>query len=335
MELGVKMKAIVYTKYGPPEVLKLQEVEQPIPKDKQVLIKIHSSSVTLGDSEMRNMDFSGVLKALMKIIMGFKGPRKRFSILGQEISGIIEEVGKDVTLFKEGDSVFGTTDFHFGGYAEYVCLPEKAVILIKPENITYEDAAAVPLGGMEALHFLKEANIQKGDKIIIRGASGSIGTWGIQLAKYFEAEVTAIGNPESLEMMKSIGADKVIDYTKEDFSKSEETYDYIFDVIGRSSYSTFLSLLKKGGKYLLANPKMTLINHEKRVAKKHGKKLIYKNMDKTPERIEQLNFLKELLEAGKLKSVIGKRFTLEQIPEAHQFIQTGNKTGNIVINVVK
>ena len=333
MENKEKMKAIVCSKYGPPDVLQLKEVEKPVPKDNEVLVKIHAATVTMGDCELRSLKFSGVLKFLMRLGLGFRGPRKKYSILGQELAGEIEAIGNEVTLFKKGDPIFASTGFHFGGYAEYVCLPEDGTVAIKPDNMSYEEAAVVPTGGLEALHFLRAANIEKGQTILISGASGSIGTFAIQLAKYYGAEVTGVGNPNSLEIMKSIGADKVIDYTKEDFTKNGETYDVIFDVIGKSSFSSCIGSLNENGIYLLANPKMVLVNREKKAAKKTNKKYISGNMDDKEERIEQLNFLKELIEAGTLKSVIDKRYPLEQMVEAHSYVEKGGKTGNVVITI--
>ena len=327
------MKAIVCTKYGPPDVLQLKEVEKPTPKDKEVLIRIHAATVTMGDCEMRSLKLPGMLRFLMRLGFGFRGPRKRFSILGQELAGEIEAVGNEVKLFKKGDPVFAASGFHFGAYAEYICLPEEGMLAIKPDNITYEEAAVVPVGGLEALHFLREANIQKGQTILISGASGSIGTFAIQLAKYYGAEVTGVGNPKSLEVMKSIGADNVIDYTKEEFNKNGETYDVIFDVIGKSSFSSCIGSLNKNGIYLIANPKMVLINREKRAAKKSDNKYISGNMDTTKERTEQLKFLKELIEAGKIKSVIDRRYPLEKTAEAHSYVEKGEKTGNVVITL--
>ena len=332
-ELKDFMKAIVYTKYGPPEVLQLKDVEKPTPADNEILIKIHAASVTMGDCEMRALKFSGALKFLMRLGLGFRGPKKKYSIPGQELAGEIEAVGSEVTLFKKGDQVFASTGFHFGGYAEYVCLPEDGEVVLKPTNMTYEEAAVVPIGGLEALYYIRKANIQKGKSILISGASGSIGTFAIQIAKYFGAEITGVGNPMSLELMKSIGADKVIDYTKEDFTQSGETYDYIFDVIGKSSVSSCLSLLNEGGTLLLANSNISLINRDKKAAKKSDKKLISRNMSPSKERVEQLNVLKELIEAGKIKSVIDRRYPLDQIVEAHTYVEKGEKTGNVVITL--
>jgi len=319
------MKAIVCTKYGPPDVLHIQEVEKPVQKDDEVLIRIYGTTVTAGDTELRGLKFPFLMRLLMRLGLGFRRPRKK--ILGQELAGQIESVGKDVTRFKIGDQIFASTAFSFGTYAEYVCLPSTYVMEKKPTNMSYEEAAAVITGGINALYFLRKGNIQSGQKVLIRGASGTIGTFAIQLAKYYGAEVTGIGNPNSLEMMKSLGANKVIDYTKEDFTKSDETYDVIFDVIGKSSFSGFVRSLKENGIYLLANTGARKVRKLMTSGQKviTGKKLIYKN--------EDLIFLKELIEAGKLKSAIDRRYPLEQIPEAHRYVETGQKTGNVVITV--
>ena len=319
------MKAIVCTKYGGPEVLQLKEVEKPTPKDNEILIRIYGTTVTAGDTEIRGLKFSFWMGLLMRLGFGFIRPRKK--ILGQELSGEIEAVGKDVDQFKKGDQIFASSALKFGTYAEYICLPSTYVMAKKPTNMTYEEAAAVLTGGINALWYLRKANIQSGQKILIRGASGTIGTFAIQLAKYYGAEVTGIGNPNGLEMMKSLGADKVIDYTKEDFTKSGETYDVIFDVIGKSSFSGFIRSLKENGIYLLANTGARKVR--KLMTSGHklilGKSLTYK--------IEDLVFLRELIEAGKLKTAIGKRYSLEQIPEAHRYVDEGQKIGNIVIAV--
>jgi len=324
------MKAIVWTKYGPPDVLQLKEVEKPTPKENEVLIRIYAATVTAGDTEIRSLKFSFFMRLLMRLGFGFKGPKKRFSILGVELAGEIESVGKNVKLFKNGDQVFGTSKDYFGAYAEYICLPEKGTIVIKPANITYEEAAAVPVGGLEALHFLRKANIQSGQKVLINGAGGTIGTYAIQLAKYFGAEVTGVDSTRKLDMLRSIGADQVIDYTQEDFIKSGETYDVIFNVVGKSSFSGFINLLKKNGIYISANPKLSLIIRGLWTSMKSSKKVI---TGITKQSTEDLIFLKELIEAGKLKSVIDRRYPLEQTAEAHSYVETGQKIGNVVITL--
>jgi len=327
------MRAIIWTKYGPPDVLQLKEVEKPTPLDNEVLIKIHATTVTAGDCEIRSLKFSLLLRLLMRLGFGLKGPRKRFSIPGVELAGEIESVGKDVKLFRKGDQVFGTSVEFFGAYAEYICLPEEGkagAMAIKPANMTYEEAAAVPVGGLEALNFLRKANIQSGQKVLINGASGSIGTFAVQLAKYYGAEVTGVGNPTSLEVMKSIGAIKVIDYTQEDFTKSGETYDIIFDVVGKSSFSGSISSLKKNGIYLLANPKPSLYIRGLWTSMTSSKRVI---SGLTKQKTEDLIFLKELIEAGKIKSVIDRRYPLEKIAEAHSYVDKGQKTGNVVITL--
>lgn len=239
------MKAIVCTKYGPPDVLQLAEVEKPVPKDNEVLIRVYATTVTTGDVELRKFKMPAWLWPLVRIGFGFRGPRRK--ILGQELAGEIESVGKDLNLFRKGDQVFGYTGFGLGAYAEFITLPETGIMSKKPINMTYEEAAAVPMGGLTALYFLKKANIRSGDKILINGASGSIGTWAVQIAKYYGAEVTGVCSTRNLDMVLSIGADQVIDYTKEDFTEKGETYNVIFDVIGKSSYSRSLKSLKENG----------------------------------------------------------------------------------------
>ena len=319
------MKAIVCTKYGSPDVLQLKDVEKPTPKDNEILIRIYGTTVTAGDCEIRGLKFSFWMRLLMRFGFGLIKPRKK--ILGQELAGEIESVGKDVKLFSEGDQVFASTAFKFGTYAEYICLPSTYIIAKKPTNMTYEEAAAVITGGFNALWYLRKGNIQNGQKVLIRGASGTIGTYAIQLAKYYGAEVTGVGNPQSLEMMKSLGADKVIDYTKDDFTKSGEIYDVIFDVIGKSSLSNFTKSLKENGIYLLANTGARKV----RKLLKSGQNLILGRQ--LTYKIEDLVFLRELIEAGKLKTAIGKRYSLEQIPDAHRYVEKGGKIGNVIITV--
>jgi len=322
------MKAIVCTKYGPPDVLQLREVAKPIPKDNEVLVKVYATTVFAGDCEMRRLKFPILLRLIMRIAFGIRGPRKK--ILGQELAGEVEAVGKDVKLFKKGDQVFGTPGFGLGAYAEYKCLPEEGVLAIKPANMTYEEAAAVPVGGLEALYYLRKGNIQSGQKVLINGAGGSIGTFAVQLAKHFGAEVIGVDSTGKLDMLRSIGADQVIDYTQEDFTKSGETYDVIFDVVGKSSFSHSESSLKQNGRYLSANPGVSQMLRGPRTTKIGSKKAIFGGVS---QKAEDLIFLKELMEAGKLKSVIDRRYPLEQIAEAHRYVETGHKKGSVVITV--
>jgi len=264
---------------------------------------------------------------LARIGFGFRGPRKK--ILGQELAGEVESVGKAVTLFRKGDQVFALTGLRLGAYAEYDCLPEKGLIATRPANMTYEEAATVPLGGLHASYFLRKANIQNGQKVLINGAGGSIGTIAVQIAKSFGAEVTAVDTEKKLGVLRSIGADHVIDYTKEDFAKGGETYDVIFDVVGKSSFSDCMKSLKDGGFYLLGNPGLSQLAGRMRTSTS-GKKVIGGTISYG---IEDLVFLRELIEAGKIRSVIDRRYPLEQVAEAHRYVDTGQKTGNVVIAV--
>jgi len=321
------MKAIVCTKYGPPEVLELREVEKPTPKDNEVLIRIHAATVTSGDVRIRSFTFPPGFWLPLRIIYGLRKPRKK--IPGNELAGEIEVVGKDVKLFKKGDQVFGVTSGILSGgtNAEYRCLSEEGLVAIKPANITYEEAAAIPIGGGTALHFLRKGDIQSGQKVLIYGASGSVGTFAVQLAKYFGAEVTGVCSTTNLNLVKSLGADKVIDYTKEDFTKNGETYDIIFDTVIKTSFSRCKSSLKRRGVYLTLDWPLLQILWSSMTS---SKKLIW---GVPPERVEDANFLKELMEAEKLRSVIDRRYPLEQTAEAHRYVDKGHKKGNVVITV--
>lgn len=328
------MKAVIWTKYGPPDVLELREINKPVPRDNQVLIKIHSTTVTAGDCETRGLKLPFYISLPMRLFFGPIRP-KRVNILGQELSGEIESTGESVSKFKKGDRVFANTGFSMGAYAEYICLPEKpqemsGIVLDMPANITYEEAAAVPLGGLEALHFIRKANIRKGKEILINGAGGSIGTYAVQLAKNFGAEVTAVDRTDKLDMLKSIGADHTIDYTDEDFTLNNKTYDVIFDVIGKSSFSGSLRSLKQNGVYLIANAGPLRMLRGALASVKGNKKIIFGAAN---PKIEDMEFLKDLIEAGKIRAVIDRTYPLGEIIKAHEYVEKGNKKGNIVITV--
>ena len=330
------MKAIVWTKYGPPDGLKLQEVEKPIPKDDEILIKIHATSVTAGDCEMRRLELPLMLSFPVRLYAGFLRP-KRIPILGQELAGEVEAVGKQVNSFKKGDQVFGTTGFGFGAYAEYICLPgepgdTQGALTTKPTNSTYEEAAAVPTAGFEALHFLRKANIQPGKKVLIIGAGGSIGTFSIQLARHFGAEVTGVDSTEKLEVMRSTGANHVIDYTKEDYTTRGESYDLIIDVVGKRSVSRRLKLLKPDGYYFLAYAGLSHILLGMWSSVTSNKKL---KIESASQKVEDLIFLKALIEAGKLQAVIDRLYPLEETAEAHRYVESGRKKGNVVISLAQ
>ncbi len=321
------MKAIVYTKYGPPDVLQLREVEKPNPKDNEILIRIYATTVTSGDAKARSSIFTPMPWLLGRMATGLTKPKR--PILGFELAGEIESVGKDVELFRKGDQVFGGTGA-CGAYAEYKCLPEDGLVAIKPANMTYEETAVVPFGALAALAFLRKGNIQSGQKVLINGASGSVGTAAVQLAKYFGAEVTGVCSTTNLELVKSLGADKVIDYTKEDFTKSGQTYDIILDTVGNLSFSCCKSSLKQKGIYLSTVPTLAILLQMLWTSMVGSKKAMFAAGS---EKTEDLIFIKELIEVGKIKPVIDKRYPMEQITEAHGYVDKGHKKGNVVITV--
>jgi len=328
------MKAIVWTKYGSPDGLQLREVATPTPKDNEVLIKVHAATASTADTEFRRLKFPLLFAIPLRLYLGFRKPN-RMTILGTEFAGEIVSAGKEVTRYQPGDQVFGYTGLGMGTYAEYLCVPEKPSALAsvmgeKPANMTYEEAAAIPFGGLEALHSLRQANIQIGQRVLINGAGGSIGTYSVQLAKHYGAEVTGVDKPGKLAMLRSIGADHVIDYTQEDFTKSGQTYDVILDTIGKSSFSGSLRSLKENGTYLNANPGLFGGVRMRWISKRSSKRVIPWTAGYTAN---NLLALKELTEAGTIKAIIDRRYPLEQIAEAHRYVETGHKKGNVVIVV--
>jgi NADPH:quinone reductase-like Zn-dependent oxidoreductase len=327
------MKAIVWTAYGPPEVLQVRELEKPVPKDDEVRIRIHATTVTAGDCELRSLDLPAIIALPMRVWLGFRKPKEN-TIPGTELAGEIEAVGKDVQGFKVGDQVFGSAGMGFGANAEYICLPEspeamEGGVVIKPASMSYDEAATIPFGGRDALHFIRMGKIKSGQRVLINGAGGSIGTFGVQLAKHFGAEVTAVDSAVKLEMLRSIGADHLIDYTKEDFTENGQIYDVIFDVIGKVSFSRSSRSLKSDGTYLLANPTSQMI--QGLWTRMTSNKTVV--MQTSSGTLGDLNYLRKLYEQGKIKSVIDRSYPLENIVEAHRYVETGQKAGNVVILV--
>ncbi len=305
------MKAVVYTKYGPPNVLELKEIEKPSPKDNEMLVRIHAATVTSGDVRLRSSDFPPLFWLPARLIFGMFRPKKK--ILGHELSGTIEEIGKKVTKFKVGDQVFGTTTMlKTGSYAEYICLPQEwknGVVALKPENLSFREAAALPVGAMTAMYLLRKANLKEGQKVLVYGASGSVGSYAVQLTNRQGLKVTGVCSGTNFEMVKSLGAEKVIDYKVEDYSERNEKFDIVFDAVGKTSKAKAKKVLDTGGVFV--SVKML-----------------------TKEKIGYLEKIKELTEKGNLKPFIDKTFTLNEIVSAHEYVDSGRKRGNIVIEIL-
>lgn len=326
------MQAIVWTAYGAPDVLELRDVEKPVPQSNEVLIRVRATTVTAGDCETRRLEMPMFLGIPMRAYMGLRRP-KRITILGQEYAGEVEAVGSDVTRLRVGDRVFGGTDLGMGAYAQYVCLAadsEDVPLTTMPSAMTFEEAAGMTLGGLEALHFLGKAEVRPEERVLINGAGGSIGTFGVQLAKMWGAEVTAVDSATKLEMLHGIGADHVIDYIAEDFTANGETYDVIFDVIGKAPYQRSLGALRPGGRLLLANPRFSTMIRGPWATSRTDKTVVAGNSSRTTD---DLLWLKRLAEDGSVRPVIDRTYLLEEMVEAHRYVESGQKQGNVVIEV--
>lgn len=322
------MKAIIYNKYGAADVLHVADIVKPKPKDNEVLIKVHSAEVTKADCEMRSFNFAVKWFWLpLRLAWGLFKPKKK--VLGGYFSGEIDRVGKDVTNLKVGDKVFGCTQIRFGAYAEYLCLPDSYTIVKKPNNMSFEEAAAVPLGGLNALHFMRKANIKKGDTVLINGAGGSIGTFAIQIAKDMGAEVTAVDSPIKETMLRQLGVDYFIDYTQENVAKQSKTYDVIFNMVANSRYSDFINILKLNGRYLMGNPKLVDMLRSIITSKFTNKIAMFSFAG---EKKEELITLRTMSEAGKIKSVIDKVYAVNEIIESHQRVETEKRIGIVVVS---
>ncbi len=318
------MKAITYAAYGAPEVLNLQEVDKPIPNAKEILVRIHASAVNSADWRLRKGDPFAV-----RLFFGLTKPKK--SILGGVLSGTVEAVGKDVTRFKVNDQVFGSTGMRFGAYAEYGCFPEDGILSIKPDNISHEQASIVPFGATTAMHFIRKAVIKKGQKVLVYGASGAVGTALVQLAKYFGAEVTGVCSTTNIDLVKSIGADKVIDYTKEDLTKNGLTYDVIFETVNKLPLSNLLPALKSNGLLIASAADFSQMLQSVWISMTHRKKII---VGVTNEKTEDICFLKTLIEQGRYKPVIDRIYPFEQMVDAHHYVEQGHKKGNVAVRII-
>lgn len=322
------MKAIVYERYGPPDVLELKEVEKPTPKDNEVLIKTHATTVTSGDWRVRSLHMPVGFGLIAHLVLGVSRPRQ--PILGSELAGKVESVGKDVKKFKVGDEVFAFTGARLGCHAEYKCMPEDGAVVLKPANLTYDEAAAMSFGGTTALDFFRRGKLQLGEKVLVNGASGGVGTAAVQLAKHFGAVVIGVCSTANVELVRSLGATQVIDYTKENFTRNGETYDVIVDTAGTAPFSRSKDSLKEGGRLLLVLGGLSDMLQIPWVSMTNSKKII---AGPAAVRAEDLRFLAKLAEAGEFRPVIDRRYPLEQIAEAHRYVDTGRKRGNVIITL--
>jgi NADPH:quinone reductase-like Zn-dependent oxidoreductase len=323
------MKAIVCERYGPSDTMSLRDIHQPMPKSKEVLVRIHAATVTTGDCEIRRFNIPFLFWIPLRLIMGITRPRP--GIFGQEYAGRVETVGSDVQGFKKGDAVFGPTTMRLGAYAEFICLPEFYLTPFNPDRMTFEQAATIPTGGINGLHLIQKANIHPGDKVLINGAGGSIGTYALQFAKLLGAEISCVDKGSKLEMLLALGADKVIDCTKEDFTKNGEQYDVIVDIAGKSSYSRCIKMLTRKGRYVLGNPSVTGMFRAIWTSWVTDKEVFFQLAKYTQSsRI----YIRDQIETGRIVPFIDKSFTLERVPEAHRYVDTGLKRGNVTIIVV-
>ena len=322
------MKAVIATKYGTPEVLELRDVSKPAPKATEVLVKVYATTVTSGDARARSFNVPPSFWIPARLTLGLTKPKK--AVPGMVIAGIVESVGTGVKRFKPGDQVYAYDLTRLNAYAEYACVSENQALALKPSNVSYEEAAAIPFGAVTALHFLKKGSIRSGQRVLIYGASGSVGTAAVQLAKHFGADVTGVCSTANVALVKALGADRVIDYTKEEFAQRRETYDIIFDTVGKTSLADSLCLLNEGGAYLQAVASPSLLIQMKLASRRSDKTLVGETAYPTAD---ALAHLKDLVEAGRLKPVIDRCYPLEEIVEAHRYVDLGHKKGNVVIAV--
>jgi NADPH:quinone reductase-like Zn-dependent oxidoreductase len=322
------MRAAVYREYGSPDVIRIEDIKKPTPKDHQVLVRVRAATVGTWDAEARSFSFPLWFWLPLRIAMGIRRPR--WPVLGQELAGEVEAVGKDVTSFKPGDDIFASVGIGFGAHAEYACLSSKRAIAHKPGNMSYAEAASIPTGGDNALHFLRLAEVQPGERVLINGAAGNIGVMAIQIAKHYGAEVTAVDSAEKLDVLRDIGADHVIDYTEDDYTRAGKTYDVIFDLVPKSSYSGAIAALNPKGRYIVANPLFRSLLRARFTNWTSDKKVLTQFAAAKPE---DLVILKELAEAGEIRAAIDRRYPLEKATEAHAYVDGGRRKGTVVLTM--